>query len=96
MGFYIAAWIGALALLVFARWITIAGFTPMWGSLTFPLATFTNINIMAMQKGYGMVATTGTVAGGLIGTVVIFFIAYNALKMWAKRDLAKKTGSAVA
>lgn len=94
--FYIAAWAYAVTLLVFAKWITRAGFTPMWGSFTFPLATFTNINIMAMAKGYGLVATTGAIAGGLIATALIFFIAYKALKMWAKRDLAKKTGAAVA
>ncbi len=94
--FYIAVWAYAIALLVFAKWLTKAGFTPMWGSFTFPLATFTNINIMAMAKGYGLVATTGAIAGGLIATALIFFISYKALKMWAKRDLAKKTGSAVA
>jgi len=93
---YFASWGFAVLLLVFAKWLTKAGFTPMWGSFTFPLATFTNINIMAMAKGYGVVATTGTIAGGLIATVLIFFIAYKALKMWAKRDLAKKTGAAVA
>ncbi len=96
VGFYIASWVGALALLVFAKWITKAGFTPMWGSFTFPLATFTNINIMAMAKGYGVVATTGTIAGGLIATALIFFIAYKALKMWMGRQLAQKTGAAVA
>ncbi len=95
-GFYIAAWAGAVLLLVFAGWTTKAGFTPMWGSFTFPLATFTNINIMAMAKGYGPVATTGTIAGIVIGTVAIFYIAYRAFKMWAKRDLAKKTGAAIA
>lgn len=94
--FYISAWAYAIALLVSTKWITKAGFTPMWGSFTFPLATFTNINIMAMAKGYGLVATTGAIAGGLIATALIFFISYKALKMWAKRDLAKKTGAAAA
>jgi len=94
--FYAAAWAYAIALLVFTKWITKAGFTPMWGSFTFPLATFTNINIMAISKGYGLVATTGAIAGGLIATALTFYIAYRALKMWAKRDLAKKTGAAVA
>ena len=94
--FYIAVWAFGIALLVFAKWLTKAGFTPMWGALTFPAATFTNINIMAMAKGYGIVATTGTIAGGLIATVLIFFIAYKALKMWMGRQLAQKTGAAVA
>ena len=94
--FYIAVWAYGIALLVFAKWLTKAGFTPMWGALTFPAATFTNINIMAMAKGYGIVATTGTIAGGLIATALIFFIAYKALKMWMGRQLAQKTGAAVA
>ncbi len=94
--FYIAVWAYGIALLVFAKWLTKAGFTPMWGALTFPAATFTNINIMAMAKGFGVVAITGTVAGGLIATVLIFYIAYKALKMWAGRKLAQKTGAAVA
>ncbi len=94
--FYIAVWAYGIALLVFAKWLTKAGFTPMWGALTFPAATFTNINIMAMAKGYGLVATTGTIAGGLIATVLIFFIAYKALKMWMGRKLSQKTGAAVA
>jgi tellurite resistance protein len=94
--FYVLAWGGALALLIFAKWVTKAGFTPMWGSFTFPLATFTNINLMAMAKGYGMVASVGAIAGALIGTVVIFFITYKAMKMWMGRKLAQKTGAAVA
>jgi len=94
--FYIAVWVFGIALLIFAKWLTKAGFTPMWGSFTFPAATFTNINIMAMAKGFGIIATTGAIAGGLIATVLIFFIAYKALKMWTSRKLAQKTGAAVA
>ena len=96
MVFLALSWVAAIVFLVLARWLTSAGFTPMWGALTFPLATFTNINIMAMDKGAGIIAVTGAVAGGLIGTAIILFVAYKALKMWAKRDLAKKTGAAVA
>lgn len=94
--FFILAWLCAIALLVFARWLTKAGFTPMWGSFTFPLATFTNINLMAIAKGMGIAAITGVIAGGLIGSVVIFFVAYKVLKMWANRSLSQKTGAAVA
>jgi len=94
--FYVLAWVAALVLLALARWITEAGFTPMWGALTFPITTFVNINLMAMGKGMGVIATTGAIAGTLIGTPLILYIAYRAMKMWAKRDLAKKTGAAVA
>jgi len=94
--FYFLAWGAALALLVFATWLTTAGFTPMWGELTFPVTTFPLINIVAINKGYGVIATTGLISGALIATALVIFVAYNALKMWAKRDLAKKTGAAVA
>lgn len=94
--FYILTWVAAILLLVFSRWLTVAGFTPMWGSLTFPLATFTNINLAAINKGLGTIATTGAIAGALIATPMILFVAYKTFKMWAKRDLAKKTGAAVA
>ena len=95
-GFYFLVWALVVLLLIFAAWITKAGFTPMWGSFTFPAATFTNINLMAMGKGFGVVATTGAIAGGLIATALIFYIAYRSFKMWAKRELAQKTGSAIA
>ena len=94
--FYSLAWVVALTLLVFARWMTNGGFTPMWGALTFPVATFININLVAMGKGFGIIATTGAIAGTVIGTPLILYVAYKAFKMWAKRDLAKKTGAAVA
>jgi len=94
--FYILAWGVAIVLLVFARWLTIAGFTPIWGMLGFSLAVFTNMNLMAIDKGFGTIATTGAIAGALIGTPLILFIAFRVAKMWAKRDLAKKTGAAVA
>jgi len=93
---YILAWGVAIVLLFFARWLTIAGFTPIWGMLTFSLAVFTNMNLMAIGKGFGTIAITGAIAGALIGTPLILFIAFRVAKMWAKRDLAKKTGAAVA
>ncbi len=94
--FYVAVWIAGLALVSFAKWLTAAGFTPMWGGLTFPAATFTNINLVAMGKGLGMIATIGSIVGGAIATALILYIAYKALKMWAGQKLAQKTGAAVA
>jgi len=94
--FFALAWLLALGLLGLAGWLTRSGFTPMWGALTFPVATFININIMGMDKGYGTLASTGAIAGALIGTPLVGFVTYRALQMWLKRDLAKKTGSAIA
>lgn len=94
--FYVAVWIAAMALLSFAKWLTAAGFTPIWGALTFPAATFTNINLVAMGKGLGLIATLGSIIGGVIATALIFYITYRALKMWAGQKLSQKTGAAVA
>ncbi|MCF6272508.1 MAG: hypothetical protein L3J37_04840 [Rhodobacteraceae bacterium] len=94
--FLALAWLLALLMLVLAGWMTKSGFAPIWGEMVFPVAAFININIMAISKGYGTIANTGALAGVLIGTPLILFIAYKTLKMWTKRDLAKKTGAATA
>ena len=86
----------AVVMLFFALWLSKGGFTPIWGSFTFPIATFINLNIYAIGKGMGVVATTGMIAGLLIGTPLIFYVIWMASKLWIKGELAKKTGSAVA
>jgi len=92
--FYWAAWALALTMLFFALWLSKGGFTPIWGAFTFPLATFMNLQIMAITKGAGVVAVTGLVAAMLIGTPLILYVVYMSTKMWIKGDLAKKTGAA--
>ncbi|MFN7223544.1 MAG: tellurium resistance protein [Paracoccaceae bacterium] len=79
----------AIALLVSARWITQAGFSPLWGAFTFPLAMFASALMI-----------NGWVMGGVLVTVLalgaIPAIAWNVLKMWPGGKLAAKTNAAEA
>ena len=86
----------AVVMLIFARWLTQGGYTPIWGSFTFPIATFINLNIYAIGKGLGVIATTGMIAGLLIGTPLIIYVIWMTSKLWIKGDLSKKTGAATA
>lgn len=94
--FYWMAVAIAVALLAFSRWLTEGGFNPVWGSLTFPVATFINLNVYAIGEGMGLVATTGMIASLIIGTPLIFYIVWKASNLWIRGDLAKITSAAVA
>ncbi len=94
--FYWAAYAIALVLMLAAPWLTEDGWTPVWGSLTFPAAVFLNMQILAVGKGMGIIAMTGLIAGGLIATPMILYILYKALRFWMTGDMAKKTGASVA
>ena len=71
------------------RWLTIAGFSALWGALTFPLAAFSAALFardMAMTGGILAITT-----GGLT-TIVL----WRVLQAWAKGSLAAKTNAAEA
>lgn len=87
-------------LLLKARYLTAAGFSPLWGAFTFPLAAYTGMLLMMGGLGlgplYGDAARIAGVcllvaASGLIG-----YILFQVLKMWAKGTLAAKTNAATA
>ena len=94
--FYWLAMALAVVMLIAAPWLTKGGWNPVWGSFTFPIATFTNLQIMAIGKGMGILATAGLVAGLLIGTPLILYIVWMSSKAWIRGELSKKTGAAVA
>jgi tellurite resistance protein len=94
--FFIAGWIVALALLSVSLWLTKGGWTPFWGSFTFPIATFTNVQVLASSKGVGDLATFGIYLGLTIGTPLILFIVYKAVLAWVTGEMAKKSGAAMA
>lgn len=94
--FYWMAVAFAIALLVFSMWLTEGGYNPIWGSFTFPIATFINLNIYAVGKGMGLVASTGMIASLLIGTLFILYIIWKSSNLWIRGDMATKTGAAVA
>lgn len=80
-----------LALIIFARWITVAGFSAMWGAFTFPLAAYASALIVTG----GVFAVPGL--GVLVAaTLAIPPIAWNVLKLWPGGRLAAKTNAAEA
>jgi len=78
-----------LLLLVSARWLLGAGFSPMWGSLTFPLAAFAGALFMLGWVWSGVMVLVLTL--GLVP-----WIAARVLKMWATGSLAQRTNAAEA
>lgn len=80
-----------LALLAGAKWITAAGFSPLWGAFTFPTAAFATalLTLGGTWELPGMVVLT--VALGIIPA-----IAWNVLKLWPGNRLAQKTNAAEA
>lgn len=89
VAFGVLAGLILLALLAAARWITQAGFSPLWGAFTFPLAAFAS---SLFTLGFDVTATIV-----LIGAVgLIPFVAFRVLQSWARGDLAAKTNAAQA
>ena len=81
----------AVGLLAAGRWLVPAGFSPMWGAFTFPLAALAN-GLLA-QGGAGVQAGLVVTAAAL---VAVPWIAWKVLKLWPGGRLAQKTGAAEA
>lgn len=80
-----------LALLAAARWLTAAGFSPLWGAFTFPLTALAS----ALLSLGGSWDLPGIVLLALaLGLVPA--IAWNVLKLWPGNRLAQKTNAAEA
>ncbi len=90
----IAAGAILLALLASARWLTEAGFSPLWGAFTFPLAAFASA-LLTVSGGSGAAGIIGGVVL-VVATLAIPVIAYRVLQAWAKGTLAGRTNAAVA
>ncbi len=87
----------AVVFLVISPWLTKGGWTPIWGALTFPVATFTSLQAIAVGRGGDTtVALTLMIAGLVIATGLILYVVYMAGKAWIRGDLSKKTGAATA
>lgn len=78
------------------RWLLKAGFSPLWGAFTFPLAAFSSL----MQLG---AVVTGSdilriVAGASLvaATLIILPIIFKIIQMWTRGVLAAKTNAATA
>lgn len=80
-----------LAMLVNLRWVTVSGFSPLWGSFTFPLAAYASA-LISMGGAWASVGVLVMIAA----LAVVPVIAYRVLKMWAAGSLAAKTNAAEA
>lgn len=85
-----------LAALAGARWLLAAGFSAMWGAMTFPLAATAGLwSALAVMSGAEWVRL---VAGLLLVAATLFVVPVFARiwKMWAQGGLAVKTNAAIA
>ncbi|WP_158617271.1 TDT family transporter [Falsigemmobacter faecalis] len=78
-----------LALLLSARWLTAAGFSPFWGAFTFPLAAFANAQ---MAMGWMITGILALIAA----SAMVAFVASRVWQMWARGTLAIKTNTPTA
>jgi len=69
-----------VALLVAARWLTLAGFSPLWGAFTFPLAAFASA-LVTLSQGQGALGAIGGVTL-VAATLIVPLIAYRVFKLW--------------
>lgn len=81
-----------LVLAASARWLLAAGFSALWGALTFPLAACATAVILAL----GEVGLWIGAALALAATILTAHVAQRVLKMWVRGDLAVKTNAATA
>ena len=94
--FYWLANVTAIILILLVPWMVRGGYSPVWASFTFPVAAFLNVQVLALSKGYGLMAEIGVYAGLVIGTPLILWIAYRSIMQWVTGDLARKSHAAVA
>ena len=84
------------ALLIRGRYIAEAGFSPLWGAFTFPLAAFASLCLLiANAAGPEVFRLLGALAL-VAGTIATPMIAGKVLQSWAKGVLAAKTNAAIA
>lgn len=92
MGFALLALVILAGLVASGRWLLAAGFSPLWGALTFPLAACAS----AVVAAFGA-STAGLALGAallLAGTALTVPVAIKVLQAWAKGKLAAKTNAA--
>jgi len=91
IGFACLGMVIFLALLSAARWITVSGFSPLWGRFTFPLSAFA----LALLSLGGTWDWPGIVVLALaLGAVPV--IGWSVLRLWPGNRLAVKSNAAEA
>jgi len=84
-----------LAVLIWkARYLTISGFSPLWGAFTFPLAAYAGMMLELANTGavFGVIGGLALVAA----TLIIPYIAIRVVRMWSRGTLSMVTNAAVA
>jgi tellurite resistance protein len=94
MGFAVVAMAYAMMLAISARWMLGAGFSALWGALTFPSVAVATAVLTAFGE---------TDAGLIIGAVLLFlastltaYVLVRVLQAWARGKLAQLTNAATA
>lgn len=90
-GFAVLGALILLALLASVRWLTVAGFSALWGAFTFPLAAYGGLLL-----GLGGVWLWPGMAVLLAALAIVPPIAVKVMQAWAKGTLAAKTNAATA
>ena len=90
-GFAVLGMVILLALMSSAKWLVATGFSPLWGSFTFPLSAFAT----ALMSLGGQWELPGMVLLAL-ALGIVPAIAWNVLKLWPGNRLALKTNAAEA
>ncbi len=80
-----------VALLAAGRWIAEAGFSPLWGAFTFPLAAYGS-SLILLGGGYEIAGLAVT----LVALGAVPAIAWQVLKLWPGGRLAARTNAAEA
>ncbi len=98
----LAAWLAGFAALILAalvlnaRYLTVAGFSALWSAFTFPSAALTALCLgLAGATGWGVFRLAGAVLLVVV-TFMIPLIAYKVLQAWARGVLGPKTNAAIA
>ncbi|WP_372884753.1 hypothetical protein [Shimia sp.] len=91
--FYWIATVTAAGFLLIAPWIVRGPWTPTWAALTFPVAAFLQLQVIALSRGMGLVAELSVYGALLVGTPLISGLAYKSLLTWVTGELAAKSGA---
>ena len=90
-GFAVLSAILLAAMILNVRWLTAASFSPLWGAFTFPLAATATLWLTLDGIWFypGVIVLLGA-------TVIVPWIAFRVIKLWASGRLAILTNAAAA
>ncbi len=86
----------ALILLLWSGWISDGGWRPSWGAMAFPVAAFTNLQIDAADRNFGLISEALAGAGLSVGTMLVLYVTYKTLRSWWQGELAQLSLAATA